>query len=137
MLPGGLFTMQWKWKCAGLLVVVLTATGCPKVLNQVSDFELKLGDEKKLTVEAITKEQKVKVALTADVPVNVYMFLEKDATAAESDINKKKLPSTKVLAMSEKTNDATLEATVPANNAVVVFITSAGKTANVKVKITN
>jgi hypothetical protein len=121
------------------LVILGTVSGCGRTkLNVGSAFELNLGDNKRITVEPIKHEQKIKVTGTATgAPVNVYVYLSKNEAAADKEILAKKFTDV-MLQKQEKTDSVNLEATIPANEAAVVRVSSAGAgKANVEIKITN
>jgi hypothetical protein len=131
--------MHRHWKLVGFIALALAMPACRTVLNADKSFDLGPGEKNTLTIDAASKEQRIKVEVTSTAaPVNVYVFLEKDQQAAETDIRAKK-QSSKVLASQEKTEGVTLEPTIPAGNPTVVLVTSASssKTAKVRVKITN
>src|SRR4051794_25884730 len=68
------------WACLGLLFVVFAAPGCRRsVLNQEEDLKVANGEDKPYVIEAIRKEQTIKVEFKSDgVPVSVYVYLEKN-----------------------------------------------------------
>jgi hypothetical protein len=73
---------------------------------------------------------------SASAPVSVYLVLEKDREAAQESLRLEKAPAN-VLAKQEKVQDATPEATVPAHSGCTVLLAPvAGKTVQVKLKIT-
>jgi hypothetical protein len=132
--------MRWQWACFIVFGLAIAVPGCRKVLNEEKSFDLKPGNENDFAVDAVKKEQKIKVEVTSPgVPLNVFVFLKKDEQAAKMDISAGK-KTDNVLASERKTENATLEATIPANCEAVIQIRNVStdnKTANVKLKITN
>lgn len=117
--------------------VVLLSSGCARSkLSHEETFDLPL-DGKTVTIDAVKHEQKVHVVVTAsDAPVGVFIYLDRDRDKAEDEILSREY-SAIILARAEKTEQANLEATIPANSVAVVHITRAGKNTKVKLKITN
>src|SRR5262249_16083075 len=121
-----------------VLFALALAAGCEPRLNENRDYDLKPGETQHIIVNSVSREQKIKVTVTAkDVPVNVYICLEKNKEkAAEEFLLQKKGGA--VLAEERKTEQATLEAVIPPNSEAQVTVTLAsGKTGKVNVKITN
>jgi hypothetical protein len=106
------------------LALLGLVSGCTK-LNDERTVQVAPGDEHKLFIDPAKKEQRITVSVSSPgTPVNVSLLLENDPK--------------KALDSKEKVEEATLNATIPADNKAVVLLTSAGaRTANVKVKITN
>ena len=127
-------------KTGGLAFVALALmlAGCRTVLNYETSYKLDPGDERDSKVDAIGKDQKIKVEVSATGgSVDVYVYLEKDKDAVQPAIRFKKA-SDAILAKAHDTQSATLEATIPAGNAAVVLVRNSSKTAaEVKVKLTN
>jgi hypothetical protein len=133
--------MVWKCKCIGLIVLAVAVAGCGATkLNETHDVEVTPSTPpKKLIVNPIGKDQKIKVEFSATKPVNVVVFLansEKEEDAVERDILAKRA-SAKILTSKEKETTGTLEASVPANNSAVIYVSNTGPSAKVTVKITN
>ena len=72
----------------GLLAVALALPGCTRtVLNYDKSFKLDPGAEQTATSDAINKDQKIKVDLSATgSKVDVYVFLEKDKDVAQDAV---------------------------------------------------
>ncbi len=121
-----------------LLFLLFVVVGCRTRLNDESDMKVKLADKVFRTVDPISKEQTVNFAATATSgQFSAYVFLEKDKAEVEKAVDSGK-DSPKVIQKDLKTTKATLSATVPANERVVIMVLSGdGKDAEVKVKITN
>lgn len=122
------------------LVLCLLTAGQPAGVPQL-DFERMLevepGQVRSLILDALSGPIKARVAVKSPgAPVHVYVVLEKDRDAAEERALRGKRPE-KLLAHKEKTEDATLEAAVPARTAFAVLLVAAdGKKAKVRVKVT-
>jgi hypothetical protein len=116
-------------------VLLLALTGCQRV-NEERTLSVELNDVKAVTIEAPKREQRLAVTATAAVPIDVYVVLEKDRSAVEEALQKGARPD-KLLASQLKVEQASLEATVPAQNEYSVLVRStSGKKADVKLKIT-
>jgi hypothetical protein len=112
---------------------------CNRVtLNDERTVEVPIDTFKMINLDAVKRDQKVKVEVSSPgAAVSVYVVLEKDRATVQQALEVDKR-SDKILASTEKTESATLEANIPAGNAAVILLMSAcGKTANVKVKSTN
>jgi hypothetical protein len=123
------------WAVAAL---VLAVPGCKRtVLNQQQDVELAAGQEKDLEIDAIKKEQTVKVDFKSDgSPVSVYVYLEKDKDTAQRSMRTKK--SDAVLGSAVDKEADVVTATVPADNVTIITIrNNSTKAAKVSVKMTN
>jgi hypothetical protein len=117
------------------LAVLLTLPGCGR-LNYETTVPLGAGEIQALRIDAPRREQKVSVTVTsAGSPVDVYVILEKDKAAAEEALLDRKKPAAS-LAGTMKVQEATLQATIPANTAFVVLLGGANKPSQVKVKVT-
>src|SRR5262249_13148325 len=114
------------------------ATGCRRqVLNDERTVKLDPAAVQSFPIDAPIRDEQVKVKVSSPgAPVNVYVVLQKDQTAAEDALEVGKAPASS-LGGKDKVEDATLDATVPAKSpfAVVLGNTSA-KTAQVKMTIT-
>lgn len=119
-------------------LLLLVGAGCGTKLEYETAYKLGPGEERTHTIDPAPKEQKIRVLVDATGgSVNVDCFLEKDQQEVEKArrANKK---SDKTLASEEKKEKTELQVTVPAQTKAVVLITpTAGKTVDVKVKITN
>ena len=114
------------------LSVVLFA-GCSKVHYQTS-FEVDAGGSHSVEVSAPLSQQSIKVVVTSDQPINVWVLLDKNLPEGKDDLNPETLKEG-VLAKQKATKDATLTATVPGKEKYRVFVDGAAKKANVTVKI--
>ena len=117
------------------LAVVLLA-GCSKIHEQRS-FTLEPLAGNTLSISAPLSEQKVKVAVTSDQPVNVWVLLEKDLPeGTKDDFDPDKRMKSGVLAKEKNTKDVTLNASVPAKEKYQIYVTNpGGKAASVTVKV--
>jgi hypothetical protein len=108
--------------------------GCQSKLNVEQSAQIEAGMLRQFEIDSPRYDQKVAVTVTADNPVNVYVFLQKDRDAAVKAIESEK-SSDLILTSKEKATSETLEATVPAKQGVVVAVQTMAKAANVKLKI--
>jgi hypothetical protein len=116
------------------LFAVLAMAGCSKIHEERS-FIVESGSTHSLNISAPVSQQTVKVALTSDEPVHVYVLLEKNVPGGKDDYDAEALKEG-VLAKEKNTKDATLTATVPAKEKYLVYVVNFGaKKANVTVKV--
>jgi hypothetical protein len=123
-----------KLRLVPILAIILLA-GCSKVHEQRS-FPLEPGAGNTLSITAPISEQKVKVVVTAEQPVNVWVLLEKNIPPGDrGDWNPDTMTSG-ILAKEKQTKSVTLEATIPAKEPYQIFVNNPGaKAVNVTVKI--
>ncbi len=124
---------------AVVAVGVLALVGCgPVKFTEVKQFDL--GTDKAaqaFSVPAVGAAQAVKVEVTSDNTVDVYVLLGVSAEAA-SDMQEKELKA-KATASKTGTKSETLSVQVPAGQAVTVWVGRSGVTqkASGTVKMTN
>jgi hypothetical protein len=120
-----------------LLVGSISGCGKPR-LEVPASFEVgPVGNV--FTVDPTSREQNIQVTGSATgAPVNTFIYLDKNKTAAQNEIFSKKF-ATAILAKQDNTETIGLEATIPANETAVVHVTRAAinKVAHVELKITN
>jgi hypothetical protein len=115
------------------VLVVLIAAGCQSRLNDQRTIKLDSGLDSYITLDAPRYDQTLAVTVSADVPVDVYMFLEAEREEAERQVLLGK-KSTKILADREKFQEGTLEAKVPAKQKAIIMVRSSkGGTATLKI----
>jgi len=119
----------------GLVLAAGLTAGCQSRLNVEMAFQLDVGAQKDLEIDAPRHDQKVSVSVTSDAPVNVFVYLQKDRQAVLDARGREKVPP-QVLGSAENTPSATVEVTLPAKERGVVTIETGPKAASVKVKIT-
>lgn len=115
------------------LLAVFALTGCSKIHQQFS-FSIEPGDSHTLNVSAPLSEQKLKINMTSDQPVNIYVILEKNFGGGKDNFDPEALKEG-VLEKAKSKKDADLVVTVPAKEKFVVFVNGAVKKASVNVKI--
>jgi hypothetical protein len=115
------------------VVVVAALAGCSKVHEQRS-LTLEPGAVNHLEVSAPVSEQKVKVVMTADNPVSVFVMLVKDVPQGMTEVGPGTLPQG-ILAGEKNTKEATLSVTIPAKEKFRVYIGGVTKATNVSLKI--
>jgi uncharacterized protein YcfL len=110
--------------------------GCSKIHEQRS-FTLEPRGGNTLSISAPLSEQKVKVAVTSDEPVDVWVLLEKDLPPGNKDyFDPDAKMKSGILASEKKTRDATLQATIPGKEKYQIYVSNPGdKAANVTVKV--
>ena len=116
------------------LFALVLITGCRgSKIHQETSFDVAPGDIHEVMVDPPKKQQSVRVIVTSDVAVTVYIVLEKDIP----DKNSEKYDATKnkPLASETKTTQATLIATIPAGEPYWILVTGAEKKAKVNLKI--
>jgi hypothetical protein len=126
-------TTPTRWLVLGAVAVCLA--GCSKVKDERT-VTVEPAGYNELTVDPAKSEQTVAVDVESKGnPLNVYLVLGKDGDAAKKDISAGQAPKAAV-ASKEKQEEAHVEAKVPANEKLLVYLTSAGgKEATAKVKI--
>jgi hypothetical protein len=119
-----------------LVCALLVVAGCQSVSLEKTVTVSGGEAYQAFTIDAPRRDQKVTVTISgATAPVNVYIVLEKDLAAAQDNLKIEKPPAN-ALDKKENVQDATLEATVPANNSYTVLLSPiGGKTAQVNLKI--
>ena len=124
-----------KLRHVAVYAVVLLA-GCSKI-HESRSFNVEPRGGNTLSISAPLSEQKVKVAVTSDQPVNVWVLLEKDLpTGNKEDFDPDKDMKSGVLAKEKNTKDVTLNATIPAKEKYQIYVNNTGtKTAAVMVKV--
>jgi hypothetical protein len=108
-------------RLAGGALVLLVAAGCGSRLHYEKTVELAPGTLP-LVIDGPSRDQKVVVKASAPgTPLTVYCYLKKDENEAEraAFLNK---ASDKILAKSDKGEEAALECTVPAGQEFVVLL---------------
>jgi hypothetical protein len=97
--------------------------------------QLEAGDVHLVLVDPPRREQQVRVTVTSSgSPVTVYIVLNKDKEAAKQALLDGKNP-VGALDGKAKTQDATLEATIPANSGFAILLGGASKSSQVRVKV--
>jgi hypothetical protein len=120
--------------CA-LSVGMLALTGCQR-LNVEKTVTIDPTAVYALIVPAPSYEQKVTVHISSPgVPVTAYLVRESEQAAAQAKLESEKTPASS-FAGKEKSEDITLEATIPAKTEYVLLIRSGSKKTEVKVKLT-
>src|SRR5262245_19263748 len=120
--------MRMAFLCP-VVVALLVVVGCGKPkLDQSYDSEVSFSGTE-YTIDPIKSEQKIKVNGTATAPVDVFIYLQKNKDAADKEIVSRKY-SAIILAKQEKTPGIALEATIPANEAAIVRVSSVGIKSN-------
>jgi hypothetical protein len=104
-------------------LVPLALAGCQSRLNDQRTINIDSGKDSFITLDAPRYDQTVSVTVSADVPVDVYLFLEKDQAEVDRDVTLGK-QSSKVLAAKEKVQNDSLEGKVPAKQKPVLMIRS-------------
>ncbi|MFL5244773.1 MAG: hypothetical protein ACJ8FY_21945 [Gemmataceae bacterium] len=112
--------------------------GCNAKLNEEMKKELAFGEDWEFIIDGGRYKQKVKIEVdSSGAPVSVNVFLAKDRDNVMAALFSSK-SSDLILASEQKTERATLEASAPAKEDLIIRIKNAGdKKANVSVKITN
>ena len=120
-------------------VLIFLVAGCADKLNTTSSFTLPDGGNttKVFDLPAQSAEQTIRVEVTSDKPVDVFVMSAADAPNLDG------LPSkewqAKSVTFKEGVTSDTLTAKVPAKQATKVVVTPSAKTqkANVTVKLSN
>jgi hypothetical protein len=117
------------------LFLLVLIVGCTK-LNEDLTVKLEPGVTEYRSIDPIAREQKVNVSAKSDGgQFDIYFFLAKDKAEVEKDPAK---AGAKLLGSKTKVTEATFSGTVPANEqATVSLVSTDGKKAEVKLKLTN
>ena len=120
-----------------LVTLCLVGAGCKQRLNRESTVTVGPSEVQAVIVDAPRADQQVTATISSPgAPVSAYLVLEKNRLAAQDALLSGKAPAN-VLGGKDKTEDATVEGTVPAKEEVAVLVYNpGGKPAQVKVKIT-
>ena len=106
-----------------------------KRLSEDRKFRLEVGDAKSFAFDGPRSQQQVTVTLqSSSSPVNVYLVLEKDLEAARAAVLEPRRPDAPLVAQ-EKTQDAKLDATVPAKEGYAVLVSGASLDTDISLKI--
>jgi hypothetical protein len=135
--------MSRSHRIAGLtgIVFLFFAAGCgPAKLNSEHSFTVPSGEDvaKIVNLTAQSVEQSVKVEITSDKPVDVFVLLAKNLPKDEADFTAEKLQPLAVTSKRDSTQD-TLSAKIPANSDWHVIVMAGAKTmkATGKLKLSN
>jgi hypothetical protein len=123
--------------------VLIVASGCGRLavrtaVERTLQIDGMGGDNiKSFAVSAATWQQRVKVYVRTDGPaVDVYLVLERDQEALESQLSDQKAVTVQTLAKAEKVTEGEISATVPAGDGfAVVIVNNNTKKASVALKI--
>jgi hypothetical protein len=118
---------------AGLLVLAGTA-GCQSKLKFEKTVQVDSGQQRSFPIDAPRYDQTVVVTLTADVPIDVYVYLEKNEAAAEKSMTFGK-PSDVFLASKTNTKSETIDVKVPAKERAVITISGRNKPGTVSLSV--
>jgi hypothetical protein len=115
---------------------ILLAAGC-KPLDLERTVEVDPGSSYSFMIDAPKRQQKITIAVKSPgAPVDVYVVAEKDREEAEKGLLVLQ-PVKNALASSEKVEDKTFEATIPAKTAFAIIIYNRNpKKASVTIKAT-
>jgi hypothetical protein len=119
--------------CRIAFVAIIALTGCSKI-HEKREFTVGAAESHSLEISAPLSEQKVKVTLTSDQPVNIYVLLDKDYPKGKDDFDPETL-KTGIIASQKNAKEASLDATIPAKEKYRVIVGGATKQATVTVKI--
>ena len=119
-----------------LATTLLLLPACGQKLDYESTLQVDDAQVQSISVDPPKKEQKVNVVVTSSAsPVDVYVVLEKDKEAGKQSLLNGNKPA-ESLTGKLKTQDTTLEATIPANTGFAILLGGASKSTQVKVKVT-
>ncbi len=111
-----------------LALVVLT--GCSKI-HETRPFKVGPGQMYYFEITEPVSEQKIKVSVTSENPVNIWVMLTKEVPSQDEFD-----PATRTVLASEKnTKEATITATIPAKEKYRIYITGASKETSGTVKV--
>ena len=112
---------------------LIVCVGCSKI-HEDRSFTVEALGSHGLEITAPVSDQKVKVVVTADKPINVCIVLDKDIPGNKDDFDPESI-ATSLLAKEKNTKSATLEVTIPAKEKYRVYVNGVTEKTNVTVKI--
>jgi hypothetical protein len=126
---------QLRWIAALLACTLLSQAGCRKA-SYDKTHTLLPGEVQIISQDSARSDQKVTITITSPgTPVNAYLVREEDVpTAKECIVNGKTPP--KVFDSKEKAEEITLNAAIPARTGYALILSSAGKKAEARVRLT-
>ncbi|MCS6976310.1 MAG: hypothetical protein NZM31_04775 [Gemmatales bacterium] len=136
--------LHWFGMLAGWCALAVSlGTGCGRLqvkgtVERTLQIDGMGGDNiKSLSYTPTSWQQSVKVLVRTDgPPVDVYLVLERDQAALETQLGNQQAVTVQTLAKAEKVTEKEIEATVPAGNGfAVVLVNNGTKNASVAVKI--
>src|SRR3954465_15435364 len=113
------------------LLAIFALAGCSKLHDQRT-FTLGIGESNSIKISPPVSEQKLKITLASDQPVNIWVVLEKDVPGGANDFDPTAM-KTGVLASSKNAKDASLDATIPAKEAYRIFVNGVNQKASITV----
>lgn len=118
------------------LCVIGALAGCGRKLNIDKTLDLSKGG-KIVTLDPVGSEQKVKISIVAeDAPVDIFVYLGKDAQKAEENLYGAKAPVLKKELKTQKIEN--MEVTIPANEEAHINVQPSTRSPkSVSLKITN
>lgn len=137
--------MQWvpRRGLPWIAALPLLAMGCPQAQKPLKHEQSKTVESKgtwAVSLDPLPRETKVKaVVVSAGTPVDIFVILEGDPNKAKdlgSQSLLEKKPIAGALATEEKTENATLEATIPANKGFSLVVNNPSESKNAEVKLT-
>ncbi len=117
------------------LVAATTLSGCQRLTYENSVKVPPFGVHR-IEFDPPKYAQKLTVeAHSPGSPISVYIVRQEESSAAQEQLENDKKPNAPLASM-DKSEDITLEASVPAKTAFVLLIRAEKKTAEVRVKVT-
>jgi hypothetical protein len=121
--------------CLTFVLAAALLSGCQR-LNYESSAKVPPFGVHRIEFDPPKYAQKITIEThSPGSPVSVYLVRQEDSDAAQDQLDKDKTPSAS-LAGKDKSEDITLEATVPAKTAFSLLIRADKKSAEVRVKVT-
>jgi hypothetical protein len=125
---------RFRLSLAGLALLALLS-GCQR-LRYDKTVTVDAGNVQTISIDPPRSEQKVHVSVKSPgVPLDVYVVLDKDLPAIRETLLNQQRPE-KSLASKMRSEEADLDATIPAKNGFSVLLTGAQKANSVQVKVT-
>jgi hypothetical protein len=118
-------------------ISLAVAVGCQR-LDVKRTIHVNPGDVQDVIIDPPRSEQNIKVGVTSNTPIDVYVILSSNGDAVKGKLLASQKPDdSKILVKELKTENASLDATIPAKNEFRVLLTGAKKAADVNVSVTN
>ncbi|QVL33109.1 hypothetical protein KIH39_04110 [Telmatocola sphagniphila] len=119
--------------CLGICFLL---SGCASKVRFEADANISADSAFNRIIDGPTKDQKVRVEISgATEPVNVYVFLHKDAEKAEDAIMALKSETPLWLEKKLKVKEASFEVQIPAKQEFHIYIQADHKSTSAKVKV--
>src|SRR5260221_1280118 len=102
------------------VMAVIALAGCSKV-HDTRTFSVETHGGNTLSITATVSEQKLTIVLSSDLPVSIWVLLEKDVPSGSKDDFDPDTMKSGIVAKEKNTKEATLQATIPAKEKFQIY----------------